>query len=470
MNTKTYIRLTPFFLFYFTLTLLVSDNIFFWDTVQLGSKHAHFFYETNFSQLLLPNDIDSGHIPTFGMYLALAWKIFGKNLLVSHLAMFPFLFGIVIQAFLLLKKFITEKYIYYALLIFLSDATLLSQSTLISPDIALVFFFLLGLNAVLSEKKVILSMSITGLFLVSMRGMMVAFAILIIDIVFNIKRSSIKSILDQLLRKSFIYLPALLIFIFYNYIHFTQKGWIGYHEDSPWAISFQPVDFKGFLFNIGLLGWRMIDFGRIFLWVTTCFIGIKYFKAIKHDKKFLRMSFILVILTLTLSYSFLMYKYLSGHRYILPLYLVFSLITIYLIFEKIQIEKVKYILFAFVLIGSLTGNFWVYPKKISQGWDASLAHLNYYKLRNEMMVYMKKEGIKIQDVGCAFPNITEQKFLDLSNNMDKHPYKNLDTDKYVLYSNVYNEFEDNEIDRLETKFTLVKEFRQLGVFIQLYRK
>jgi hypothetical protein len=42
--------------------------------VQLGSKHADFYFSSHFSGLLLPNDIDSGHIPTFGLYIALVWQ------------------------------------------------------------------------------------------------------------------------------------------------------------------------------------------------------------------------------------------------------------------------------------------------------------------------------------------------------------------------------------------------------------
>ncbi|MEK7253678.1 MAG: hypothetical protein AAB316_02970, partial [Bacteroidota bacterium] len=94
---KTSFRILPFF-FYFTAllaTYLVRNHPFFWDTIQLASKHAHFFYDTDFQSLILPENIDSGHPPAFGMYLALVWKIFGKTLTVSHFAMLPFLWGIV---------------------------------------------------------------------------------------------------------------------------------------------------------------------------------------------------------------------------------------------------------------------------------------------------------------------------------------------------------------------------------------
>ena len=79
----------------FLLVVLHRNNSFFWDTVQLASAHATYYFQNQFSSLLLPVDIDSGHIPTFGIYIAFVWKLFGRSLAVSHLAMLPFALGIV---------------------------------------------------------------------------------------------------------------------------------------------------------------------------------------------------------------------------------------------------------------------------------------------------------------------------------------------------------------------------------------
>ncbi|MBK8112814.1 MAG: hypothetical protein IPK46_22180 [Saprospiraceae bacterium] len=70
-------------LVYLVLVLLSLDHIFFWDTVQLASKQAHHFYEGSMFDFLLPDDIDSGHLPFMGWMLAWAWKILGKTLWIS---------------------------------------------------------------------------------------------------------------------------------------------------------------------------------------------------------------------------------------------------------------------------------------------------------------------------------------------------------------------------------------------------
>ena len=85
----------PFWICCFLLTCWVSEHIFFWDTVQLASKHAHWYYEHEFNYFFLPETINSGHPPLFGMYIACCWQLFGKSLIISHFSMLPFLMGII---------------------------------------------------------------------------------------------------------------------------------------------------------------------------------------------------------------------------------------------------------------------------------------------------------------------------------------------------------------------------------------
>jgi hypothetical protein len=105
----------PFYLIFLILLSATVSYPFFWDTIQLASKQAHFFYETGFHSIILPNEIDSGHIPSLGIYLALLWKIMGKSLIVSHLAMLPFVMGIVFQSILLVRRLFSSDWYFYAL-------------------------------------------------------------------------------------------------------------------------------------------------------------------------------------------------------------------------------------------------------------------------------------------------------------------------------------------------------------------
>jgi len=121
-------------------------------------------------------------------------------------------------------------------------------------------------------------------------------------------------------------------------------------------------------------------------------------------------------------------------------------------------------------VALLSGNFWIYPSRIAQGWDASLAHLPYYKLRDNMMNYMEENGIELEDVGSAFPNNMKQKYIQLNDSDKKHCELNLEKNQYILYSNVYNDFSDEQVDQMENNFILEKGMKKRGVFIRLYRR
>lgn len=449
------------------LFFLTVQNGFFWDTIQLGSLHANYYYDTNFSALLLPNNIDSGHIPFFGMYLAFLWKIFGRTLIISHLAVLPFVLGIIFQMKRLSEHFIDRKYAAFACFLILIDPTLLSQITLVSPDILLVFFFLLSLNSVINNRRILLVVGIFFLFLTSMRGMMTAFIILITDVYYNINfKQSLKKTLYSLTKRGILYLPALILFLLFSYFHYKAKGWIGYHEDSPWAYSFKTVGLKGFFVNVGILAWRILDFGRIGIWLVFIILFVKYRKLVFKDRQTQSLFFIFLGFLIILPLNMLWAKNLLGHRYLLPVYLLFSLFVAKILFSGYTSRFQKQILSFIWLILIITGNFWIYPKKISQGWDSSLAHLPYYKLRKQAVKYLDSKNINIKNVASFFPNTASTDAIEL--NGDKRTFKKYEAgSKYVLYSNIYN-INDTVYDNLKNKYFLMKEFKKNRIFIKIY--
>lgn len=62
------------------------------------------------------------------------------------------------------------------------------------------------------------------------------------------------------------YGPGALVAVLFFIFHYLEKGWIGYHTESPWAISFKIVDASDLWRNVVILIWRLLDFGRVFLW------------------------------------------------------------------------------------------------------------------------------------------------------------------------------------------------------------
>ena len=97
-------RFTLFVITALLFTLLHSNKFFFWDSIAQVSIPANWYYDHNFRYFFVPDEYATGH-PTFvGMYIALLWKVFGRSLVVSHLAMLPFITGIMIQLYSYIKS------------------------------------------------------------------------------------------------------------------------------------------------------------------------------------------------------------------------------------------------------------------------------------------------------------------------------------------------------------------------------
>ncbi len=479
--SKNIKSLTCFWAYCCLLTWWVSEHIFFWDTVQLASKHAHWYYEQNFQYLLLPESIDSGHPPIFGLYLAWCWKIFGKSLIVSHFSMLPFLLGIVWLLQQIGTYYANEKAAKYLILLVLFDPFFAGQSVLVSPDIVLVFAFLWCIFAIIHQRIIGIILGTILLGTISMRGMMATFGLYlwwVLTIYFQpIKsHSNPKKILAIAFTKLPYFLPAGLIAMLFLGYHYQETGWIGYHPNSPWAGSFKQVDVSGFLKNIGLFGWRLLDFGRLFLlgvliWMLFKKINIK--RCFSSEKELLQVQSLftlIAVLSLLLTPSLLLHEGLMSHRYLLPITLSITLLFYHVCFVFFTKKKTRQLLFGVAFTGLLTGNFWVYPKHIAQGWDATLAHLPYYVLRDKMIQYIEQEEIPLDEIGTVFPNIGPFEIYDLAEQSTGFVKKDFSKNKYFFYSVVYNDLSDEELAELENNWQLLKEFEAYGISVILYKK
>lgn len=493
---------SPLFLFFllaFGAVWLAQYHPFFWDTVQLGAKHADFFYTTDFSQLLLPQEMDSGHPPLFGMYLAGCWRLFGATLPVSHWAMLPFLWGIVALLFALARHFGTPKTAWWLPLLVAADPVMAAQAVLVSPDVVLVFFFLLALWSIVRQKPVIQIIAIAGLALISMRGMMTAAMLFVWQFLFfscepraasyelGSPKPSLAQWIRPLLKQAFVFIPGAFLAGGWLLWHYLQTGWIGYHPDSPWALSFERVGAAGIARNGVILVWRLLDFGRIFVWAGVLFLLWQYrpVRALYQNKMQGQAVGLLLLALLFLSPTLLLYKALSAHRYLLPVFMALSL-WLYTMAAQAPKHGLKTVLLSAILL--FAGNFWVYPQHIAQGWDASLAHWPYYQLRQQALDFIEQENLPLDSIGTAFPEIGPLHYRDLSgfigaggtrevqtrDGISRRQYgfktKDLDSDPYILWSNVMNDFSDAERAALQKDWQPMQRWKKGAVEMVLYRR
>ena len=459
----------PSVLFFLNLIILVRHVPLFWDSIQFASLHSEYFLRTDFQSILLSNAIDSGNPPFFGFYIALIWKTFGKSLIVSHLAMFPFLLVIVWATIKLTSIFVKGRISIWFSAIILLDTTLLAQATLVSPDVALVAFFLTGVLGIISKNTFYKIIAGIGLALVSSRGQMILLALALYDITqfwFIRKNRSPQQVLENISGL----LPGIFLVLFYTGYHYVQKGWIGYHVDSPWAPSFELVSLTGFIKNLAVFGWRLIDFGHLFSFVPAILVWVTYRKSkgrnIKLDYLFLLLGILYLIMV-----PQLFYKGLLAHRYFLPIYLVNGMIAILGIQIYVNGKKgITSILALTLVLGMMSGHLWNYSRSTAQGWDAKLSYLPYNNLIGKAKSYIDFLNISHAAVGTAFPNLHSEYFTHLNNNTRKFKEKDLEQDRYVLYSNVMNDFSDEELTELFERWEIIMAWSEGSVEVILFKK
>ena len=246
--------------------------------------------------------------------------------------------------------------------------------------------------------------------------------------------------------------------------HYYTTGWIHTRPDSPYQKIWFVASFRTILRNLLVLIHRYADFGRVFVYIfivwNLLFLGKRIgTKAVKQLLLAAITTVSIIVFTSIFSNNPM------GHRYFLVSYMMLILTAFIILksFYKFQ----KWIYFA-LSIALITGNLWIYPPEIAQGWDASLAHLPYHKLRQEALQYMKHHNIDVRQTASFFPNITRVDFVDLGN--DTRWFENYNGhNDYIFYSNVYN-IPDSIFETLHKDYTAIKTFKSFGVYVIIYKK
>jgi hypothetical protein len=463
------------------MTWSVQNDPFFWDCVQLGSKHAHHFYLNGLRWTPLPPEIDSGHPPVFGWYLAFIWSVFGKTLQVSHWAMLPFILlntGLLFRLGQLLGGI---RFGYWLMPLALLDPVMAGQHILVGPDTVLVAFFLLATLGILEQRKILLLLGVFGLCAVSMRGMMTAGAIFLWQMLISgkswatwLKQKDVAALFSAFVRLSIPFLPGFLFAGWFLWWHWSTTGWIGYHPGSPWAPTFERADTGQLLRNILIVGWRWLDFGRVFVWLALFgLIGksvLSKQNPLRDDIVFRNLLLLLLCLAVFLTPSSVLLKNVSAHRYVLPGFLALNLLTFRLLATASMSARSRVIITVFLVIALAFGNRWIYPRGIAMGWDATLAHLPYHDLRKEALEYLDRENIDFQTVGSAFPNLNTGENLLLNGDERRFAYKDYATNRFVFASNIFNDFSEADYVILNKDWVMMKRFEKAGVWIEIYRR
>lgn len=448
-----------FLTIYLLLFFFTCRNSFFWDTNHLASLQAWWYYDNNFSFFFLPDNIDSGHPSYFAMLLAFLWKMFYPSLLVGHLMMLPFWVLLIIEVVKFSKYYFPENWVFVASLI-LFNPIILTQSTLVSPDVVLVCFFFFTLNGILQNNAARILTGVLLLGAISMRGMM-CIPYLFIFGMFKSKTSNVlfwKAMLP--------YIPGAFLAFLFLFEHYIQKGWIGYHENSPWATSFERVGVAGFLRNIVVFFWRLFDLGMVFMWLVPSILLLKVrISFSKRTKELLLLGGLCFLFSILIQFF---YKHSLLHRYLFPFISIATFVIFSFLEETVTPTRLKKV-WRISLVFLISGNFWIFPDRIAKSWDATLGHLPYYTLRKEALDYLDSNGVSLDKVSGGFPYYESGKCLDLNDDTLRYSREPPENSEYILYSNISNDYSDAQLRFLKEECEPAKTFGKWPVRFVLYR-
>lgn len=149
-------------------------------------------------------------------------------------------------------------------------------------------------------------------------------------------------------------------------------------------------------------------------------------------------------------------------------FLIATLLCLNLIFELIPKVKWQKGSVIFLAVAFLTGHLWIWPPTISQGWDTSLAYLNYFPLRDKMENYLVENSIPKSETGTNL-NLNNPEYIDLKQPADTlYPELDTSSQRYIILSNIENKTSDQDINLLMNHWKLIQSYKQLGVFVNLY--
>ncbi|MFH0866295.1 MAG: hypothetical protein V1904_08870 [Bacteroidota bacterium] len=443
----------------YLLIIIASRNIpMFWDMSYM-SQISNMIYDSNFS-VFYSDALDNGSSPLYSTYIALLWAVAGRSLFITHLAILPFVIGIVYQFHLLLNRFLEKKYARLAFLLLLIEPTLITQTIIAGYDLILCFLFLLALNGIFKNKRGLILLSVIFIPLINIRGASIVLSVFIIDLIFN--TGNFRSV-RMFIKSSFPYAASLVLLLLWMLYHYHHTGWLFLSHRR--ACCHHYTGMEGMTRNLIYALLKLFDFGRVFIFVLIITLSVKIrFK----DNPLLK---VLVFSMIPYLLFFLPFAYPASHRHFIHLYPVMIILFIYVISLYKQ-KSFRITVSVFAIISLIAGNLWIYPERYGNGWDSSLKSIPYFKLKKQLDNYVTDTRIDPADVGSRWP----MNFDDYDTKLDNTHFSFADIDilplakhGYIAQSNISNNFTVAEIEELNKSWILEKEFSSWPVYIKLFR-
>jgi hypothetical protein len=464
---KSFIELPNIaFVFFSAMALIIiicsADIPFFWDNITI-SEIASVYYENSLAIVKLPARIDYGVFTLYGYYMAAVWMVFGKSLLVAHLAFFPVIVGVLYEIKRISLWFLRPGYLFLVYLFVFFDPALLTQTLIMGYDMFMLYFMLLAIRTLIEKKYLWYSLSMVFLSVISMRAVLFIFCLMLFHALVALREKE-KLRFSSLLP----YLPAVVVLSGWLAWHFYITGWMFISDENSPFRSWNSLPMM--LRHLGFMVWKLIDSGRIAIWmfcIAVVFIQPRLLKTEKNT------GILIVLLIVPLMIYGLVLALLSnpiGHKYFLLTFVILNLLTVYFI-QQIDSLKKRLLLSLLLPMFLLAGNFIIYPQKYGNAWDTSLKMLPYFTAERKMKEFIKTNNIDPNKVYTDFPLTVNERFSYLNEVFGYNELKaaKVNTYPYVLFSNLMNVADLAPYKKVQDKWQLLYDGTSCQVEIMLYR-
>lgn len=392
---------------------------------------------------------DNGHMPLYPLYLAVLFRLLGFKLWVAHFSVLPFLLGALWQLKKLSARYLGEAHVWKVLLFTLFVPAFITQSIYFSQELALVFFSLWLVNAVLEERSSHMALAAMALCLFNLRGISLCGVLLLYYAVYKKQKNA-----WYLACGIFAWLAGV-------WLHYRATGWFFVGEEIREFRAF--AGFAGMLKNAAVCLWKMLDQGAVFGWVA---VGVIAFR----NKKVSEPLVLLLLVLISVAGPCVLFTNPIGNRYFSLCYVLLLPAFFYALglLQK-KLSTLVAICFAVVLVSN---NGVTYPNRYGNAWDCSLKSLPYFDLRKQLDEYVTKEQIPVKDVSAGFQLYFNDRYY-LMNGQNRGYALLSDTEMpttlYVADSDICNNYNAQREQFLEEHYMLLQTFCSGAVYINLYK-
>lgn len=425
-------------LFQLVFWWIIKEDPFFGDSIASTSKAALAIYDSQFTTLFYPADVDPGHPTLFPLMMAAAWFLFGKTLAVSHFlsCLIALLLSWSLRKVILLYGTISQAN--WTCFVTLFFATYLSSSAMMLNTTLFMSLALLSICSLLQQKRLTFMVLASLMMLTHLQASFFLLGMAITDLIISIQvnKQSLWVFIEQ---KWKIYTIPFLTFMSWLVIHHYYTGWFFHSPNYSDADQLNSVTQLGK--SILLIIWRLIDYGMLPVHVLV---------VIALFRKKIPIPFAIVYITLLVVTVLLMAIFLEntiGHRY----FLIFQLLAIGMVSLFLFQLKGSYFwsLTGLVIISLLAGNFLNYPGK-NLG-DATLAYRSYFSLEKQLRAKLPPNTPVFSYAPNANPSMTKY-LTDEGLSIERLNSDSLVTYPIIVQSNINAEYSPAQKNYLYTNW------------------